>query len=111
MQGLNNLANRRSFPWNNIDKELLSYVQTLGQFRKKYPFLRKADFRLLELTPEVVTFERMDDNNKMFIAVNNTDSDKEIYLPSEYRDGEKVLTLKRVKNNCLSSYGGVIIKK
>lgn len=111
MQGLNNLANRRSFPWNNIDKELLSYVQTLGQFRKKYPFLRKADFRLLELTPEVVTFERMDDKNKMFIAVNNTDSDKEIYLPSEYRDGEKVLTLKRVKNNCLSSYGGVIIKK
>ncbi len=111
MEGLNNLANRRAFPWGYGDKEIFKYFLSLGQFRNKYPFLKEAEFYLLDLIPEFVSFERIGENDKMFVAINNSDQERRIILPNEYKDGDIAFTLKKSKKDFLSPYGGVIIKK
>ena len=111
LQGLNNLANRRPYPYGKEDKELLEYFRMLGRYRKSQPFLRKADSNIIELRSDLVTFERIKNDEKLFVAVNNSREDKEIYIPEEYRDGKKILTLKKSNKEILHPYGGIVIKK
>lgn len=111
MQGLNNLANRRPFPWGDEDTDLVTYFQQLGNFRKSYPFLRDADFHLIDLSSDNVLFERVGKDRSILVAINNSDQEKKILLPEEYQDGQKVLTLKKSKKDSLNPYGGVIIEK
>ena len=111
LQGLNNLANRRPYPYGKEDKELLEYFRMLGRYRKSQPFLRKADSNIIELRSDLVTFERIKNDEKVFVAVNNSREDKEIYIPEEYRDGKKILTLKKSNKEILHPYGGIVIKK
>ena len=111
MEGLNNLVNRRPYPWNREDFELVQFVSMIGQFRKKYSFLKTADFRLLELNPTFVSFERTLGNEQMLVSINNSEEEKRLLLPKEYQEGEKVLTLKKSKKDFLTPYGGVIIKR
>ena len=110
MEGLNNLANRGSFPWNHINAEILSYCQKIGLFRKNNNFLKNSDYRLIDLDSNHVMYERFDDNHSMLLTLNNTDSDT-LYIPDEYKDGRKVLTLKKSNNNSNNTYSGVIIEK
>ena len=111
MQGLNNLANRRPYPYGREDKELLEYFRKLGQYRLSQPFLRKADSNIIELKSDLVSFERTSDDEKLFVAINNSNDEKELYIPSEYRDGKKILTLKKSSKDILTPYGGIVIKK
>lgn len=88
IQGYGNLANRKSFPWNRIDKDILSYKRKLLKIRKKYKFLRTAGTNVLELTKDKFVFERVNTNkkkdlenyNKIIVVVNNGYAD----LPLEY---------------------------
>ena len=41
----------------------------------------------------------------------NFDEDKSIYIPPEYRDGKKILTLEKSNKEVLHPRGGIIIKK
>jgi glycosidase len=111
MQGLNNLANRRPYPWGKEDKELLEYFRKMGMYRKKNPFLRTADSNIVELNNELVTFERIAPSDQLFVAINNTDESRDFYIPEEYRDGKEILTLKKSKKEVLHPYGGIVIKK
>ena len=110
MEGLNNLMNRGTYPWGKEDQELVSYVRSLGLFRKDNPFLKEADYRLTSLTPNVVYSERVGDE-KLFVAINNLDTPQTITIPEEYQGGEKVLTLGRSGKTSLDAYGGVVIHK
>ena len=110
MQGLNNLVNPRPFPWGREDPKLVSYFRELGNFRKKYPFLKDADFRLIELTPDVVKFERRSDSEKAFVMINNSESIQDVLVPSEYEDGEEAFSLKKSYQK-LYPYGGIVVKK
>lgn len=111
MQGLNNLANRRPFPWGKEDVEIQDYVQMLGQFRKKYPFLAEADFRLTSLTPKNVSFERIGEKEKLFVTINNSEEKQVIHPPVDYIGGEEVLVLRKKDNKTLGPYGGLAIRK
>ena len=111
MEGLNNLVNRRPFPWNHEDLELVQMVRMIGQFRKKYPFLKTADFQLLELNPTYVSFERKLGKEQMLVSINNSEEERKLLLPKEYKKGEKILTLKKSKKDFLPPYGGVIIMR
>ena len=111
LEGLNNLANRRPFPWKKEDLDLLHYFQKLGKFRKDIPFLKDADFHLLHLTKDNISFERISDENQLFVSINNTDSEQSLYVPSEYQKGNKILSLKKSNMYKLDSHGGIVIKK
>ena len=89
IQGYGNLANRKSFPWNRMDKDILSYVRKLIKIRKEYDFLQKATTNVLELTKDKFVFERVNrdkkdeqkDYKKIIVVVNNGYTN----LPLEYK--------------------------
>ncbi len=111
MQGLNNLANRRPYPWGKEDKELLEFFRMMGRYRKSQPFLKTADANIIELNSYLVSFERMGNDEKLFVAINNTKEFRDFYIPEEYRDGRKILTLKKSNKDILAPNGGIVIKK
>ena len=88
IQGYGNLANRKSFPWNRVDKDILSHKRKMMSYRRKYKFLRTAATNVLELTKDKFVFERVNTNKKekqidykkIIVVVNNGYTN----LPLEY---------------------------
>ena len=111
LQGLGNLNNRKPFPWNNMDQDLLSFFQSIGKIRKKEPFMQQADLHVLDINYDYFLFERSKENEKMFVLVNRTGKEVEFKIPPKYENPEKVYTLKKVNNHTIGPYGGVAIKK
>lgn len=111
IQGLGNLANRKTFPWGSEDKELLEYFRNIILSRKKEEFLQEADIDILEINKDYLMFERMDKENKALFAVNRTNEEKELNIPSEYEESKDIYTLKKSRKTRLSPYGGIAIKK
>ena len=111
LQGLGNLVNRRTFPWNNIDYCLLDFFKYIGYIRNNERFLEQANFEINNLTNNIFSFERKNDRNSILVMVNRTDQEQDIIIPSEYQNYEKVYTLKKGSLNKLKPYGGIAIKK
>jgi 4-alpha-glucanotransferase len=49
LEGMGNLSNRKTFPWNNIDYDLLNYFISIGKIRNKEKFLETADFNIIDI--------------------------------------------------------------
>lgn len=109
MQGLGNLNNRKPFTWDNIDQDLLNFFKYIGYIRNNEPFMRKADLKVYD--GEFITFERYNDDEKIFVAVNPYDREVMYEIPPEYKENTKVYTLKKPLYNKLKPYGGIAIKK
>ena len=45
MEGIGNLANRKPFTWNHMDKKLLYFFRKMGLIRQKEQFLTEADLK------------------------------------------------------------------
>lgn len=92
VQGYGNLANRKSFPWKRIDKDILSHKRKMLKIRREYKFLRTAATNVLELTKDKFVFERINANEKddqvdykkIIVVVNNGYTE----LPLEYKNKE-----------------------
>ena len=111
MQGLNNLANRRPHPWDKGDPVLREWFRLLGRYHNSNPFLKTAAGEMLELNKDICSFTRESPDEKAFIAFNNSKQEQSIYIPPAYRDGEKILTLKKSNKEVLYPHGGIVIKK
>ena len=70
LEGDNDPYNRRCFPWDNIDEELLSWYKTLAEIRKN-PVFKTGDFNILYSGEGVIVYERIDDENRVLVLVNN----------------------------------------
>lgn len=104
IQGYGNLSNRKSFPWRKRDKDITSYVKKLIKIRHKYwEFLRVADTNILELTPEKFVFERVKDDQKIIVIVNNGYYDIEV----KYRG--KVITMYNADDRVIRSKGAIAL--
>lgn len=70
--GVGNLANRKTFPWDHMDKDMLFYVQKVLKIRKEYDFLRIASYpEILELTEDKFVFKRKNNQKEIVVIVNN----------------------------------------
>lgn len=70
--GAGNLANRKTFPWNHMDKDMLTYVQKALKIRKEYEFLRIASYsEIVELTEDKFVFKRKNNQEEVVVIVNN----------------------------------------
>ena len=104
VQGYGNLSNRKSFPWGRRDKDITSYVRKLIKIRHKYwDFLRVTDTNILELTPDKFVFERVKDDQKIIVIVNNGDYDIEV----KYRG--KVITMYNADDRVIRSKGAIAL--
>ena len=111
LEGIGNLMNRGTFPWDDMDKELLEYFQYIGSIRKDEEFLRKADLKVLDINQDYFMFERKSEDESSLVVVNRTNTDKEFTVPKEYQESEKVYSLKKSRPGHLTPYGGIALKR
>lgn len=111
IEGLGNLANRKTFPWGEEDKDLVEFFTDIGKVRVNNKFLEQADLNVFKINRDYFMFERVNGEDKMLFAVNRTDNDVDFKVPDEYSDGEDVYVLKKSRKGHLGPYGSVAIKK
>ena len=109
--GLGNLANRKPFPWENKDRDLLSFFRNITNFRVNEKFLELANLNVLDINNNYFMYERILNDEKDLFVVNRTYSYQGFSLPKEYEDGEVVFSLKNSKRKSLAPYGGIILRK
>ena len=111
IEGLGNLANRKTYPWGEEDKDLVEFFTDIGKVRVNNKFLEQADLNVFKINRDYFMFERVSGEDKMLFAVNRTDNDVDFKVPDEYSDGEDVYVLKKSRKGHLGPYGSVAIKK
>lgn len=76
--------NRRTYPWDNPDKELINFHREVISIRKKFDCtFRKGSVIFLNTDNnlKVLSFGRFDSNNKLIIAVNNDTVEHKVSIP------------------------------
>lgn len=124
IEGLGNLANRKSFPWTRENTELLEFFRTIGKIRNKEEFLKKADFSVLDINNQSFVYERTSEKENALIAINRSNDRSSIYIPERYKRPDKIYTLIDSKidemeldgrllfgNGELDSHGALVLKK
>ena len=111
LEGIGNLANRKPFPWGKEDKELLEFFRYIGSIRNKEKFLEQANLNIIDINKNYLMFERENNDSSILVAVNRTDNENKINIPSSYESSAKVYTLKKSNSKYLNPYGGIAVKK
>ena len=111
IQGIGNLANRKPYPWNKEDLDLLNYFKYIGNIRKEEPFLQEAELHILDINKDFLMFERYTSEERTLTTINRTNEFIEYNTPKEYQTKRKVYTLNKSIDGYLSPYGGITIKK
>ncbi len=71
MQGFEDPFNRRYFLWDNIDKDLLCFYQTLGKLKTSYDAMKMGEFKVNYAKGDVVAISRrISGNESVFAFVN-----------------------------------------
>ena len=109
LMGMGNLSNRKPFPWNNIDVDVLKSVKYIGWIRNKEKFLEKADLNVVDINNDYFAFERISNSEKTFTIVNRTD--KILYLPNFYDNPNEIYTLDNSDVKKLMPHGTLSLKK
>ena len=111
IEGMGNLSNRKTFPWNNIDKDLLNYFKYIGTIRNKEKFLEEADMEIIDINDNYFMFERNNELEKALITVNRSSKDIDISIPSMYEDAAVLYSLNNSNKKELKKHGGIVLKK
>ena len=113
LHGFKDPFNRKCFPWNEEgqDRELLSFYQEIGKFRKLYHGAGSS-FEVLYADQDVFIFERRNETNSVFVAVNRGEQRRYVDVPEDFKVDVKTFTLNaNTDQNYLEPYGGMIILK
>ena len=81
LAGWSDPDNRRPFPWDNQDKNLLEMHKFLAHVHKKSRALKLGSLEYLYLNHGIISFGRWLDKEKFVIVLNNNDCEKEIFVP------------------------------
>lgn len=108
--GLHNIANRGSYPWNNGDMDLFSYYKHFLSVRHESKMLKKAGHKIIWLDENVYMFERREKEQKMLVAVSNTEESREIQIPEEFKNGKTLFkTNPEDTVEGLGSFGTIVL--
>ena len=110
LEGIGNLLNRRPYPWEKEDKELLEVFKQIGKLKSTNDFLKKADLRVVQLDTQKLMYERYTDQEGMLIIASRENQTIEISLPENYRDSEVVFQLENCDKEHLAPYGAIVLK-
>lgn len=110
LYGYKDPFNRKTYPWNHRDKELLRFFRSLGKIRTKYHFLKDADFEFIRLDEEILVFERKGNENSMYIIVNRSKNTHKIEVPNIKHKEQIIFSINyNSENNEIGSYGAIIV--
>ncbi len=107
--------NRKCFPWGSMDKELLSFFQTIGKARNYFK-QKGCKMKYLYCEQDLFVFERYCDTrtkNAVVVATNSGNEAKEIELPQEYSMAEnRMLVISEgASETFLPPKSGIVIVK
>lgn len=71
LEGFEDPFNRRFFPWDKMDEELLSFYQKLGQLKRTLPALQKGDVKAYSPKDGVLVLERTLGEQKLMAICSN----------------------------------------
>ncbi len=86
MQGYGDPFCRASFPWNNINNELLEFYKKLGKFRRGCSCLGGYEFYPVHSESGCVLFMRKDRTDAVLTAVNTNNYEIWAELPKEFKN-------------------------
>lgn len=109
LQGIGNLANRAPFPWGQEDLDLLEFFKTICKIRHSEAFLKEAEFKVLDITPEYFSFERFDENNSIIVIASR--SHHTVELDKKYDNFDLIFSLSCYSKYILAPYGVLVFKK
>lgn len=107
LYGYRDPFNRSCYPWGREDTELIAFFRDLGKLRKEYPDLSKGDFWAVQFTQECVSYVRDCGKRNLYIAVNRTEKEEQLYIPQEFCDGEIIFG--SYQGQMLAPYGYVVL--
>ncbi len=111
LEGMGNLANRRTLPKKVKDEDLLEFFKRIGKIRDEEHFLEQADLDIIDVNDKTFTFERINDNEEALININRTPNNQRIIVPKRFENPDKIYRLNKEDNEELSPYGGLVLKK
>ena len=111
VQGIGNLLNRATYPWEHEDLELLEFYKKLIKSRKSEKFLRKADMRIIKIDQDQLIFERYNEKQQAIVIASRVNYQTEIAIPEEYKDAKIVFSNGENSKNTLAPYGAIVLKK
>lgn len=108
LYGYKDPFNRKPYPWNYRDKDLLKFFRTLGKIRKEYEFLRGADFEFIRLDEEILAFKRSSSEGSIYVVVNRSKNTHEIEMPEIRYRGKIIFSINY--NACvIGPYGAIVV--
>jgi len=89
LEGGKDPDNRKAYPWNRENKEILSFYERIIKIRNKEASLRKGNLKIYNTDGDVCVFERCYDDEKIVVAVNISNGDriiKNVNIEGSYVD-------------------------
>ena len=93
MDGSHDPDCRKSFPWDESkwDHDLRDHLKALITLRKAHPALRTGGYKKLYAEHGVMVFERSDAGEKLIVAINVSESTRQVEIPHEESRKPQVL--------------------
>ncbi len=73
--------NRRTYPWGNEDKDILSFYKEMIKIHKKYSALKCGSTEYLYTDYGIIGYGRWNSKEKIIVVLNNNCTDKTIQMP------------------------------
>lgn len=105
LEGYHDPFNRRPFPWEHMDKELLSHYRKIGKIRREWELYRDGDFKLIELAKERLIFSRAKDGVCNITVLNNSKSPLKVEFTHRERE---LISGKEHKTHLIGALGCAI---
>ncbi len=107
VEGYKDPFNRRTYPWENEDTDLLAFVGELGEIRANCKCLAKGGFRFELVTNDTCIFTRYDRESKEGVVVYLNKSKRSQRFPLEFPP-EKITGFKFMRRKNMARDKGVV---
>ena len=101
--------NRKTYPWNNPDNDLINFYKTIGNIRKEEKYLKDAKFIPILFNEGICLFERKSLNTKESLYVGVNLSDEEYNL--NFLNTNDILYSNTTNDKKLTKNKALILKK
>ncbi len=79
--GFTDPDNRRCYPWDNEDRELLDYFIKLGQLRSRLAFIKQASCKIIYASDSIIAFSRFTEDKRITAVFSMAGETRKISLP------------------------------
>ena len=108
LYGYKDPFNRKAFPWDNMDMDLLFFFASIGKLKKNLKFLADAEFRIIQVNNNIFAFERFDTDNEILVIVNRSEVEVKLDITQKYQEKDVIFNYNANKD-VIGKYGILII--